>query len=349
MEYAAVIIPTLNRKKHLKRCVESLLKSKESEYTDLYISVDYPPNDKYWDGYDDVKEYVNTINGFQKVEVFFQRTNLGPGLNRNFLEQKIKEDGHDKYVFTDDDNEFSANFLEYINWGLEKYADDESIYAICSKADFLFDNKKTDSDFMILKAYNPYGAGHWLHKNEKCRKYLTQDNIEKIYLSTELQNKIYMESPMLLRCLATDLTRDVHAMRGKDGGITYIDIWENVYCIVNDKKCIIPIIGKSRNWGIDGTGIHSSSDEKINAEPVELIDEEKEWKKFPKCCDEEIEEQYRKLHQNKFMTSEKEKKKCMRKMWLYMTLGESKFRKLVQIYRSVMGNKVSIGEDIFYG
>ncbi len=71
MEYAAVIIPTLNRIDHLKRCVNSLLKNAEAQNTDLYISVDYPPADKYRVGYEEVKKYVKTISGFKNVYIYF--------------------------------------------------------------------------------------------------------------------------------------------------------------------------------------------------------------------------------------------------------------------------------------
>ena len=135
MEYAAVIIPTLNRKKHLARCVNSLRQGTLAGKTDLYISVDFPPAEKYIKGYQEVIEFVKTITGFATVNIYYQKQNLGPGLNRKFLEDKIS-DKHDKYIFTDDDNEFSKNFLDYINWGLEKYKDDEKIYAVCSCTDF---------------------------------------------------------------------------------------------------------------------------------------------------------------------------------------------------------------------
>ena len=45
-----ICIPTCNRYEHLKRCVESLSKCTLASETDLIISVDYPPSDKYVDG-----------------------------------------------------------------------------------------------------------------------------------------------------------------------------------------------------------------------------------------------------------------------------------------------------------
>ena len=42
MNYTPILIPTLNRYNHLKRCVESLAKCTHADKTDLYIALDYP-------------------------------------------------------------------------------------------------------------------------------------------------------------------------------------------------------------------------------------------------------------------------------------------------------------------
>lgn len=40
---APILIPTLNRYEHLKRCVESLAKNKLAKESELVIGLDYPP------------------------------------------------------------------------------------------------------------------------------------------------------------------------------------------------------------------------------------------------------------------------------------------------------------------
>ena len=55
---APIIIPTLNRHEHLKKCIESLQKNKLAKQTELFISVDFPPNEKYKVGYEKVVEYL---------------------------------------------------------------------------------------------------------------------------------------------------------------------------------------------------------------------------------------------------------------------------------------------------
>ena len=57
--YAPVIIPTLNRHEHLIRCINSLKRNPLAKETELYISLDYPPAEKYVDGYLKIKKYTH--------------------------------------------------------------------------------------------------------------------------------------------------------------------------------------------------------------------------------------------------------------------------------------------------
>lgn len=49
--YAPVLIPTLCRSEHFIRCIESLKRNTWAQYTDVFIGLDYPPSEKYFDGY----------------------------------------------------------------------------------------------------------------------------------------------------------------------------------------------------------------------------------------------------------------------------------------------------------
>jgi len=352
MENAAVIIPTLNREKHLRRCVESLINNKEAGMTDLYISVDYPPSDKYRDGYVEVIEYVKTITGFATVNLYFQEKNLGPGLNRKYLEQMISEK-HDKYVFTDDDNEFSENFLAYINWGLEKYKDDELVYAICSTSDFDICKNGNKSDYLMIPAYNPYGVGHWLHKNKKCAEYLKQESLNQIYKTKEKQRLLYHYSPMVYMWVANDSIRRVSPMRGRDDSLTYIDIWENVYCIENKMTCIIPAVTKSRNWGLDGSGVHENINDVADYVPCIELDYRNEWTASPIRFDKDTEELNRVSHKEKFSISKKEIKTSNCLYVLNSILGNALtygvFKIIKSLYKKIFKKDSSDKNEIMYG
>lgn len=272
---APIIIPTLNRIAHLQRCINSLLKSEMAKQTDVYISVDYPPSKKYFDGYHSVLDYVKTIKGFNKVVIYEQKENLGPGRNGLFLINEVKTK-YDRYIYTEDDNEFSPTFLHYMNWALSYYQDDESVYSISSKADFFIKGNDKISQIRLAN-FNPYGTGYWVNKTDKCLTFLLSEDLDDIIYKYKNLKKVYKVSPKLYYYLISDIVREIPAMRGRDDKVTYIDIWINIYCILNDKINIVPIVPKSRNWGDDGSGVHRSGSNSVKKEGELLLEESDEW------------------------------------------------------------------------
>ena len=87
-KFAPVIIPTLNRYDHFHRLVESLSKSPEAKETELVIGLDYPPSEKYMDGFCKIRDYIPTITGFRKVTVFVI-TLINRGMIVRFLPKMI--------------------------------------------------------------------------------------------------------------------------------------------------------------------------------------------------------------------------------------------------------------------
>ena len=112
MNYYPVIIITLNRYKHFRRCVETLAMNTHADQTELVIGLDYPPNEKYVEGYHQIKVFVPQISGFRKVTVFERSENLGPDQNYADL-LNYCYNHYDAAIFTEDDNEFSPCFLDF--------------------------------------------------------------------------------------------------------------------------------------------------------------------------------------------------------------------------------------------
>lgn len=348
MKYAAIIIPTLNRKKHLERCVESLKRNALAKFTDIYISVDYPPNEKYEQGYEEVKEYVKSISGFANVYIFYQEYNLGPGLNYKFLMNQIEKE-HDKFIFSEDDNEFSENFLEYMNWGLEKYKDDETVYAICSCSDFHNVQSKEAADYFVAQSYNPYGVGRWIHKTKKCREFLQQKNLnKKIYSSIKMQKYLAKQFPRVYMYVAHDSVRRISVMRGRTDNPTMIDIWENVYIIVNNLYCIKPTLAKSRNWGWDGSGVHTDENQNANYTPDTKLDENTSWAAEPQRASAAVEEENFQIHTAKFEISKAEKRESDSLYLINYIFGNKLFYAAYKVQRILRGKSIKKSDEVLY-
>ena len=128
-QYAPVLICTLNRHVHFKRCVESLAACTHADKTDLYIGLEYPSKDDHWEGYRIIKAYLDTIKGFKTVNITVREKNFGVYDNWMGMEKYVYEQ-HDRIIISEDDNIFSTDFLNFVNKGLEKYKDRNDIFSI---------------------------------------------------------------------------------------------------------------------------------------------------------------------------------------------------------------------------
>jgi hypothetical protein len=59
MKYAPIIIPTLCRFEHFKRLIVSLKRNSWARYTDVYVGIDYPPIQRYRQGWEIICNYVD--------------------------------------------------------------------------------------------------------------------------------------------------------------------------------------------------------------------------------------------------------------------------------------------------
>ncbi len=246
-QYAPVVIPTLNRFEHFKRCLESLEKCSGASLTEVYVGFDYPPSDAYLEGWLKLGEYLNhkeKSNGFKNLYVFRRERNYGickKGSNAGVTIAEVMKK-YDRYIFTEDDNEFSPNFLEYMNWGLESFKDDDRIISICGYTELKIDTIK--NNVYAYPRFNGWGKGVWVKKQAKLHKFYDQKVIYEELRNTPLKKAFQgaAEHPAhLLGMLAKNQT----------WGDTIVGSLPE-----NERYVILPTLSKVRNLGHDGSGQH---------------------------------------------------------------------------------------------
>lgn len=239
--YAPIIIPTLCRYEHFKRCVDSLAKCTDADKTDLFIGLDYPAKESHWDGYLKIKEYVKSIAGFNKVTVIEHEKNQGSSANNLYLFNLVKKE-YDRFIRADDDNEFSPNFLQYMNQCLTKFKDDPKVFGVCGWA-----NPRVKKDVLSgypynaypMTGYNPHGTGRWFSKIYSVM------SKEELFYSYKNFFWAYTHSH-------THLFHSILPLMKLKNPIG--DLRKEFYCARNGLYCIFPVISKVRNWGFDGSG-----------------------------------------------------------------------------------------------
>jgi len=245
--FAPVLIPTLNRYEHLRRCIESLANCTHAKETELIIGLDYPPSEKYEGGWKKICEFLPTVTGFKKVTIINREKNLGAVGNMNALID-FSNSLYDRYIFTEDDNEFSPCFLDFMNKGLEYYKDNPKVLSISGFNQYYVANKQ------ILFTYDnsAWGWGRWRDKYSPCNA-----DTQKAASSIKTVLKMFHYYPALLNSIVRALKND------RSNG----DANMSCYCIAHDCYQLRPTVSLVRNWGHDGSGVHCGvSDSFVNIE-----------------------------------------------------------------------------------
>lgn len=256
MVYAPIIIPTCNRFYHFKRCVESLKNNAWAPFTEIYISLDYPPGEKYVQGHDEIKQYLNEgLHGFKEVYIFYQESNLGAYDNERFLISTVYKK-YDRYIFTEDDNVFSPNFIEFIDKGLVIFEHDDNILAICATRASDKYREKDCGNIVKSKKFAGYGFGIWRDRERQYEEKISRRYMLKIASSPVKVWKLYQENSKLLLAFAAALLRKQKVYILEDGEIAYVDDMIKVYMLMENKYVIHPLEIISINLGYDGSGLN---------------------------------------------------------------------------------------------
>lgn len=252
MTYYPVIIPTLNRFRHFKECVESLSKCTHADKTELVIGLDYPPSEKYIEGWNFIKEYIPSIVGFAKVTCFEHKCNLGASGNEAFLKNYVFQK-YDAYIFSEDDNIFSPCFLDYMDKCLEKYKDDNKVFCICgclepSINNILKTKKLNGSIIKLIGNMSAYGEGIWKNKELELQKRFPKDFRKYIFSSR-------IRIIKLLKC-PVKLNHNYFWLKNNPKLNCICDFTRNAWMVLNNQINIVPSISLVKNLGFDGSGVN---------------------------------------------------------------------------------------------
>lgn len=255
--YAPIIIPTLNRVEHLKRCIKSLSANTGVFKTEIYISVDYPPSEKYVEGYRNVIDYLkhtSDLKAFKKSNIFYQECNLGPKKNFLFLKDKVKEK-YDSYIATEDDNEFSPNFLDYINKGLILFENSPNVMSINGQKDTEYnfgENNVTGS-----KLFPAYGYGTWFAKEEQLESDMKNLLLSPEYFHPRKAIKLFRQNKYMFALYINGIICSNTGLFWNENNELYAcDTVRAIYMYFTNSFCVVPQVSKSRTWGNDGSGVN---------------------------------------------------------------------------------------------
>ena len=245
-QFAPVVIPTLCRYEHLKSCLESLASCSYSEETEVYICIDYPKYETHRDGYNMICNYLDSVKlPFKHLYVIKRTENLGEWGNLLSIYKDVIFKKYNSWILTEDDNVFSPNFLEYMNYQLGLYEYDSTVFAVNGYSfplDYNYKGQCTYKTYM----FSPWGCGFWTSKF-----YIdTEEEADGYLKNAKTALKIFFKSSYLFETLVS--------MRYN--GKFYGDAVLRARCMINGLTCITPVVSKVRNCGYDNSGLNCQDD-----------------------------------------------------------------------------------------
>ncbi len=254
MKYAPIRIPTLCRSAHFIRLIESLKQNSWAKFTEVYVGLDYPPNEKYRKGWQEICDYLGTgdFSAFAAFHVRKREENLGASKNSIDISKWIYEK-HDRQIYLEDDLEVSPNFIEYMDKCLDAFEDDPEIVCVTGYS-YPVNWKVSVGATCMRQDFNAstWGRGTWKKKGDGYIPYIYSGRMLKD-LSEVIKNKKHLK--MIDACQKEYIQASLlpsHA--GLMSRCT--DIGLRAYLAVAGKYCISPIVSKVRNHGFDGSGLY---------------------------------------------------------------------------------------------
>ncbi len=247
---APIVLFVYNRPRHTRQTVEALKKNKLAKESELFIYSDAPKNQEAENSVEEVRQYIQTIDGFKKVINIEQEKNLG--LAKSII-QGVTDivNKYGKIIVLEDDHVTSSYFLKFMNDTLNFYEDKQNVWHISGWNYpipwWRYPVKRRNSKNVFLwRIMNCWGWATWAERWQQFEKNtdrlmteFTKDEIFRFNLDGEI-----------------DFWNQVIANKNKE-----IDTWAIYWYATifnNNGLCLNPRKSFVRNIGLDSSGAHCS-------------------------------------------------------------------------------------------
>jgi hypothetical protein len=257
---APIILFVYNRPEHTKRTVESLIKNFLVNNSKLFIYSDGPKSDKDLKNVQEVRNYIRTINGFDKIEIFEREKNLGLA---NSVISGVSEviESYGKVIVLEDDMISSPYFLKFMNEVLNIFENEQRIFSVTGYTFPIKIPELYKFPIYLSPRSSSWGWGTWKNRWERA-DWRVKDF--QYFINDKSQVESFNRG-------GDDLTRMLqNSISGK------IDSWSVKWTFthfLNNAYCVYPVKSRIRNIGADRSGVHTGKTKKFDAE-LELNDVE---------------------------------------------------------------------------
>jgi hypothetical protein len=165
-ENAPVVLFVYNRPWHTKQTITALAKNFLAKETSLYIYSDGFKGEKDKEQVLEVRKYIHSISGFNKISIVDRDKNWGLATSViSGVTEVIKQYG--KVIVVEDDLVTSQYFLTYMNACLDKFENQANIFSISGYVPPLKSLKTVNGDIFLLPRISSWGWATWFDRWEK--------------------------------------------------------------------------------------------------------------------------------------------------------------------------------------
>lgn len=252
MPLAPIVLFVYNRPWHTKHTVEALQKCELAAESDFYIYADGPKEDaseEVLNRIAEVRQYIHTIDGFKSINIIESPTNKGLA---NSVIQGVTEViyKYGKVIVVEDDIVTHPYFLRFMNEALDIYDRNKKIYQIGAsniQIPIPLEYSKNHDCYLVHRGCS-WGWGTWKTRWDNIDWNISDaDSFFANKRSQEKFNRGGLDMSNMLR----------QQLNGQ------IDSWAirwDYHMFKNKGYGLRPIQSFAYNIGMDGTGVHYSSD-----------------------------------------------------------------------------------------
>lgn len=239
---APVLLFVYRRVFHTTAVISSLLRNEQAEYTDLIIYSDGSKSTEDAIDINLVRGYIESIAGFKSVTIIYREKNYG--LSKSIVLGVTEQlQINKKVIVLEDDLVVSPNFLDYMNYFLNLYEDDEEVMSIHG---YVYPTKSPYPNTFFIKGSDCWGWGTW----QRAWKYYINDPV--ILLREIKKNKLERKFDMNNSYPFTKMLKDCALSKNDSWAIRWY-----ASAFLKNGLTLYPSKTLVDNIGFDGSGTHS--------------------------------------------------------------------------------------------
>lgn len=252
-KYAPVVVYTYSRLEHLKKTIAALKDNHLAAESDLFIVSDAAKNHQAEQSIRNLRDFVDSIDGFNSVNKIYREKNLGAFESISSAEKSVLSD-YGRVISLEDDVVTSRNFLDFINAGLDFYRESDQTLTVAGYCHPIDRPKEYEFDSWNSPWHCPWGYGTW--KKKYCQIDLYKNPLSEISNNKELFKILKESGDFFLDTLHFDALGKISAADARICG----------QMLQRNLHTVMPTKSKVSNIGCDGSGVHSGISDRFDVE-----------------------------------------------------------------------------------